>query len=412
MISGENVNKGHQKCVATARLRQTCHTTISLHLHSPDHFNAMSLSEHFPPSTQDVLSAQLTPPKRKRTIPADTSVISISSSPLQPPPYQQVLDSDDEQYFAPPRSPSRVSPALKPRKRPSFPHSDIEVLEDQEFTRLLDTFKCDTVVAPPPPPLREATNITRQNPKTKTNLDGFFQERKPVSQNRVKKTLKPRLSLPKPTKPKISAKQATNTTSETQTSSFLTTWAAEQAPIIRPTKASSKPRKKPTKKKKDVEVVLLSPETAQACVRKSLFGQVDVERRLGEKRDGGMWNVSNRGLAGELYDEQGGILFSQELRVEQRESSPDVPLQEVEVVDLGATPKAVREESSVILGDGDEQCIVDEVADTTTVVATMQDGLPARRRGPVGKVADNGMPLYSTYTLPQLQVPLSRLHMN
>ena len=126
-----------------------------------------------------------------------------------------------------------------------------------------------------------------------------------------------------------------------------------------------------------------------------------------------MWNVSNRGLAGELYDEQGGILFSQELRVEQRESSPDVQLQEVEVVDLGATPKAVQEESSVILGDGDEQCIVDEVADTTTtVVSTMQDGLPARRRGPVGKVADNGMPLYSTYTLPQLQVPLSRLHKN
>jgi hypothetical protein len=180
----------------------------------------------------------------------------------------------------------------------------------------------------------------------------------------------------------------------------LTTWAAGQAPVIRPAKASSKPRRKAIKKK-DVDVVLLSPRTAQICARKSFVGPVDVERRLGEKRDGGMWDVCKRGLEGELYDEEGGIVFSQELRMEPRESSPDVPLKDVEVVDLDFLSK----ESSVVAVDVEEQIVIEEVTNIT-VVETTQDRPPTRRKGTTTKVADNGMPLYSTFTIPQLQVQL------
>lgn len=357
----------------------------------------MSLSEHFPPSTQAVLAAQLTP-KRKRTLARDHSIISISSSPLQPPlPQPEILDSSDDQYFAPPRPASHISPPIKPRKRPSHQTADIQVLEDDSFTRLLDNFKYDH-----PAPFLDTTNSTRQNPKTKTNLDGFFQERKQVSQNRVKQSLKPRLSLSKATK--VSKKAAENDkTVENKTSSFLTTWAAEQAPVIRPAKASAKPRRKPMKKK-DGEVVLLSPRTAQKCASRSFLGQVDVERRLGEKRAGGMWDVCKRGLEGELYDEEGGIVFSQELRAESRESkesSPEIALRDVEVIELESTPTTLRTETSVSSVEVEEPVVTKEVAHD----ASIQDGPPARRKQITKNTTNNGMPLYSTFTLSQLQVP-------
>ena len=130
-----------------------------------------------------------------------------------------------------------------------------------------------------------------------------------------------------------------------------------------------------------------------------------MERRLGEKsQSGGMWDVCKRGLEGELYDEEGGIVFSQELRMETREtreSSPDVPLTEVEAVELDSTPKSVRQEASVVILE--EQPIIEDIAEVE-VVATTQAKSPPRRKEPKGKVADNGMPLYSTYTLTQLQV--------
>ena len=112
-----------------------------------------------------------------------------------------------------------------------------------------------------------------------------------------------------------------------------------------------------------------------------------------------MWDVCKRGLEGELYDEEGGIVFSQELRMEPRDSSPDVPLKEVEVVDLDTFPK----ESSFVGVDVEEQVVIEEVTNIA-VVETIQDRPPARRKRTTTKVADNGMPLYSTFTIPQLQV--------
>ena len=187
-------------------------------------------------------------------------------------------------------------------------------------------------------------------------------------------------------------------TLEKQKSSFLTTWAAGQAPIIRSAKASAKPRKRPTKKK-DVEVVLLSPGTAQKCASRSFVGQVDVERRLGEKRDGGMWDVCKRGLEGELYDEDGGIVFSQELRAS-KESSPEVALRDVVGVELESAPEITRAEESAVYLRVEER-VIEEVVP----VATMPDGPPARRKEKTKNATDNGMPSYSTFTLSQLQVP-------
>lgn len=187
-----------------------------------------------------------------------------------------------------------------------------------------------------------------------------------------------------------------------QKSSFLTTWAAGQAPIIRPAKASAKSRKRPTKKK-DVEVVLLSPRTAQKCASKSFVGQVDVERRLGEKREGGMWDVCKRGLEGELYDEEGGIVFSQELRAAKESSpevAPEVAPMDVVVVELEITPETTRAEESTVSLHVEERAI-EEVASA----ATMEDGPPARRKQQTKNTTDNGMPSYSTFTMPQLQVP-------
>jgi hypothetical protein len=295
----------------------------------------MSLSKHFPPSTQAILSAQETPPSRKRTHPHDDSIIIISSSPDQKTPF---LSSND----SPLNQPLRVSH-----------EKSIEVLNDEDFTRLLGSFKysCSAPVAKP-----LSTH--------KTNLNTYFRERKvhhAEPKPRIKTTLTSRVSLPKSSKQKPKEKVV-----EEPSTSFFTTWAAAQAPSIRPAKASAKPRRKPAKKK-SVEVILLSPKSGQGSIRREV-SEIHYGGKLGQKSGGGMWDACKRGLEGELYDSNGDIVFSQQLRSEDGDSV----VKEVEIV-------------SVVQAEDDEP--------------------PARRRKELE--GQDGIPVYSSFTIPQLQVSLT-----
>ena len=359
----------------------------------------MSLSRHFSQSTQAILSAQTTPPSRKRALPREHSIIVISSSPEEPKILspEPLLDSDDEQYFGPQRTRTSPSPpAPKPRKRSSWQNDkSIEVLEDEDFARILSDFRYQDS-----PPRSDNANIPRLLPSTtrKTNLDGYFQEKKPSARptkddskpnrSRVKTTLTTRVALPfKPTKP-VEKEPTSKVNVQQQQTSFFTTWAAAQAPTTRPAKTTAKPRRKPTKKKQDVEVVLLSPRTAQKSVR-TYVGEVE-RGRLGEKTDGGLFDACKRGLDGELYDCDGCMVFSQDLR---RESSPDVPLREVEVVCLDTPPMPVVAATQPCIRRG--PAIEDPVEPSPA---------PARRKGKAVEYNEDGRPNYSSMTLPQLQV--------
>ena len=330
----------------------------------PSLLTAMSLSEHFPPSTQAILSAQQTPPTRKRTLPNDESIIIISSSPELP----QQVNSEDEGDFLPQKT--RALPPPR-RRRPSSEKS-IEILEDDnEFSRLIRGFKYNS-----PLMLSDTVNIPRpvNTVMQKTSLDGFFQEskskNKPVK-TRVKRILTTRVTVP--SKP-AAAREKPAPLNVTPQTSFFTTWAAAQAPTTRPIKATTKPRRKPTKKT-NAEVVLLSPRTGQESVRRHIE-EVEIGKKLGEKTVcGGMWDACKRGLEGELYDCNGEVVFSQELR----EMSPDIPLKDIELcsVEIVEEKEAAYEER------------------------------PARRRGKEveeREVLEDGMPKYSTFTIPQLQV--------
>ena len=327
---------------------------------------AMSLSKHFPPSTQAILSAQQTPPTRKRTFRCDKSIILISSSPELP---QQVNPEDEEDVFP---QKTRALP-LQRRRRPSNEKS-IEILEDDnEFSRLIGGFKYNH-----PLTLSDTVNIPRpvSNAMQKTSVEGFFHENKSTNKpvkSRVKTTLKTRVTVP--SKPTL-ARENPAAVNPTQTS-FFTTWAAAQAPTTRPVKATGKPRRKQTNKKTNVEVILLSPRTGQKSAQKHI-GEVERGQKLGEKNVcGAMWDAGKRGLEGELYDYDGEVVFSQELRdTLQDNSSKDVEICSVESVE--------------------EREVTDEER-------------PARRRGKEverggGNVLDDRMPKYSTFTTLQLQV--------
>lgn len=116
----------------------------------------------------------------------------------------------------------------------------------------------------------------------------------------------------------------------------------------------------------------------------------EVERgRLGEKTDGGLFDACKRGLEGELYDGDGGMVFSQDLR---RESSPDIPLREVEVVCLDTPPMPVVSTTQKII---QREAVVGPAEPSPA---------PARRKGKAVEYNEDGMPNYSAMTLPQLQV--------
>jgi hypothetical protein len=361
------------------------------HLSCLPHFHkGMALSRHFTPSTQAILTAQQqsqsSPPRspsppHRTSPPKDHSIIVISSSPDERPfSHSKAVpleipsgdESDPFEQWAP-----------LPR-----PEESGRITDNEDFTRLLGTYKHNTKQ-----PLKESVNVPRPTAQTtrKTSLDTFFQECKPAAKtgkNRVKTTLTSRVALPKPKPTPIVATSTLNNTAAKQQSSFFTTWATAQAPATRSARATS--RKKPTRaKKNETEVVLLSPQSGKESVRKRAEQKVDLDRRLGEKRDasaGVMWDASNRGLEGELYDVDGSMIFSQELRLNCAESCPEVALQNV-------------------LTDVEVEVVsVETLTETTTAV--IDDGIPARRRGVDVDVEnlEDGMPPYSTYTLQQLQV--------
>jgi len=91
-----------------------------------------------------------------------------------------------------------------------------------------------------------------------------------------------------------------------------------------------------------------------------------------------------------LYDVDGSMIFSQELRQNGVESSPEIAVQDV-VTDV--------EDVQVVS--------VETVTEPVIATATVDDGIPARRRGVDVENLEDGMPPYSTYTLQQLQVALT-----
>lgn len=116
---------------------------------------------------------------------------------------------------------------------------------------------------------------------------------------------------------------------------------------------------------------------------------------LGEKSSGGMWDACKRGLDGELYDCEGVIVFSQELR---RESSPAVTLQEVEIVSLDEsedTPKRIDR-------GGLDRDVLDDI--TVENVERITPGKLVKRKAKAVETCADGMPNYSRFTIPQLQV--------
>ncbi len=140
-----------------------------------------------------------------------------------------------------------------------------------------------------------------------------------------------------------------------------------------------------------MEIVLLSPRTGQESVRKHI-GEVERERKLGEKNDcGGMWDACKRGLDGELYDCDGEVVFSQELR----DTSPDISLNDVEIC---TSPDSLLKDVEIYSVESMEDNEVTE------------EERPARRKGKELEreeqrdILEDGMPKYSTFTIPQLQV--------
>jgi len=374
----------------------------------------MSLSRRFPPSTQAVLDAQQSPPESPSTSPPrlspkDNSIIVISSSPDERcAPHSakcpvEIASGDESDPFEP----------WAPLPRPD---ESVEIIDKEEFTRLVGGYKFK------PQPLKESANILRdqrpQNTMTrKTSLDTFFRECKPVSKagkNRIKTTLTTRVALPTTKGSTIVGNTtSTPTTSATkQQGSFFTTWAAAQAPATRGARATS--RKKATKKKSDVQVIVLSPRSGQESVRKHTEEKVDIDRRLGDKRDvsgKSMWDASNRGLEGELYDGEGNMIFSQELR-SRAESSPEVPMpqlvssvEDVQVVAVERVTESIPEAPLPDVASSVEDVKIVAVESVTGSVArVVEDGIPARRRGVSVENSQNGMAVYSTFTLQQLQV--------
>jgi len=376
----------------------------------------MSLSRHFPPSTQAILDAQQSPPGYPSPSPPrlspkkDRSIIVISSSPDErSTPYStkgpvEITSGDESDPFEP--------WAPLPRQEDS-----VAIIDKDEFARLVGGYKYKAQ------PLRESANILRdqrpQNTMTrKTSLATFFRECKPNSkrgENKVKTTLTTRVTLPTPKGSTIVPNTvSTPTTKATKRqASFFTTWAAAQAPATRGARATS--RKKVTRKKKsDVQVIVLSPKSGQESVRKRGEEKVDTDRRLGEKRDvtgKSMWDASNRGLEGELYDDEGSMIFSQELR-SRAESSPEVPLQQlvssvedVQVVTVERITESIPEVPFPDVASLPQDIKVVAVESVTaSAPEIIEDGLPARRRGVAFENSQNGMPIYSTFTLQQLQV--------
>ena len=414
----------------------------------------MSLSRHFPPSTQAILSAQLTPPapsKKHR----DHSIIIISSSPDEVP--ESVICSSDEEYFGPARATS--PPILKRRKsRQKENVLTTTEVEDKSFSRFLGDYKY-------------ALNSQNSRPLTdplkipggciqKVNLDGLFPETNSlptVTKSRVKTTLTTRVALPKrPSSTKVPI-SATPSDSREHARCF-TTWAAAQAPTVR-AKPTAKPRRKTTSKRSPLEVVLLSPRTGQESVRKRVVEEKG-EWKLGERSEGEsmMWDACKRGSEGELYDCEGQLVFSQELR---RETSVDEDNhcgkeRDLEVLDVTESQEIYCREDNDIANSPDKQIergekhpeILDErhaspdipldtlanvsfqlppeirshfdesfeVIDLTSLqhppspnadpfTPTTLSPKPNRRNNKV-PAAQGEMPNYSTYTILQLQVPL------
>jgi hypothetical protein len=443
----------------------------------------MSLSRYFPPSTQAILSAQCSPPPAKKR--RDKSIIVISSSPedntLQQPleSPQRIFCSDDEEFFGPVRS---NSPAPPPRLAGKQSRQIVETppldVEDETFSRLLGEYKYTH-----PRLLTDTANIPRPRLQ-KVNLDGFFQETKLTATNpplhgksRVKTTLTTRVSLPKRPIPtnttEPTAKPASESTphaSSREHVRFFTSWAAAQAPTTR-AKPTAKPRRKAMRKRDSVEVVLLSPRTGQESVRERAVVHEIGERKLGKRGNGGsvMWDACKRGLDGELYDCEGGMVFSQELRQsvcddEQEEGSLSVESGDVEVFELTDNQENCpsrneemttaldmenrqRDNKMVIVDDTDTSLDIPlrhltppcpdlpleitsqfdqslEIIDITDLppnqhhpqptptipLPTLDSPLPIRPKSkqPVAPQSDP-FPNYSTYTLPQLQVLLLHL---
>ena len=350
----------------------------------------MCLSRHFLPSTQAILSAQHSPQAKDYMLPRDDSIIVISSSPDQSPCSPTMRTAQTEAEACSPLSVTTSS-------HPCGSHfsleneSSLEILEDKSFTHLLDGYKYSV-----PRPLSDRGNIPRPLSRMttqKTNLESFFQETKPTRddskirlKSRVKTSLTTRVAIP----PKSLGE--TVPPRQIHQPSFFTTWAAAQAPMTRPVKASAKPRRKGSRKKKDQSIVLLSPRTGQESIRRD-FGEIAQDRRLGEKVVDGLWNAGNRGLEGELYDRDGEIVLSQELREQQ---SPDISLSNIEIVSMD--------------DEGDEAKLdiisTSEFEPQTSVrdAGPIDLERPAQRKGNVVQVLDNGMPMYSAFTLSQLQV--------
>ena len=439
----------------------------------------MSLSRHFPPSTQTILSAQCTPPPAKKR--RDKSIIVISSSPddnpvpitIDSPP--RIFCSDDEEFFGPARSNSPpLLPAAVARKqsRQGLENLALDVNEDDTFSRIIGEYKYTH-----PKLLTDTANIPRASLQ-KVNLDGFFQETKkpttnPPTKSRVKNTLTTRVSLPKrrtstsnAVVDKLPSSESIAATVSRDHVRFFTSWAAAQAPTTR-TKPTAKPRRKTMQKRNSVEVVLLSPRTGQESVRRRVGCEIGGgEGKLGERSDGAsaMWDACKRGLDGELYDCDGEVVFSQELRpnvsidnenegnstmktddveifdmtksqessstmqedvmtildtevrqrnqevvvLDNRDTSPDTPLQNVSPV----SPPPPAE----ITSQFDQSLEIIDITDlphtqqtTNTIpVPKIDSPLPIRpkhKENPTTTARSDPIPNYSTYTLAQLQVP-------
>jgi hypothetical protein len=335
-----------------------------------------------PPSTQAIFDAQFTTPPKHRSQLGDISIISISSSPEAPPSFLQVAPHVDHTRNVP-NSPLR-SPSQEPFAEETediTQENSIEIVEVVEFTQAIQNYRYKatsvTTAKRPRQPLTAHKANTEEDAKGATSK---------LKVN-VKSVLPSRVTVP--IKPKISE-------NEESKSMFFTSWAAAQAPVLRPAKASAKPRRKPVRKKQSVEVILLSPRSGQENVNKD-HGDVTRQRRLGEKKCiGNMWEAASRGPEGEMYDNEGEMVFSQQLR--DVDESPDVSLSNIEIVTVVAESVEAKENGQ-------------------TRDINIEEDKPARRRGKAfEEVVDDkqpenedSMPDYSSMTVAQLRVSLSHL---
>ena len=360
--------------------------SVCLRLRQP-YSKMSSPSESAPLSTQAILEAQFTPPPKLRTLPRDESIIVISSSPEQADtPFENAIISGYIQSS--PKSPIPTSPdAAVPNESEFMEHENsVELLEVRSFSRIVEEYKfCSStpILNTVRPPL-QGLKTHRSNVVEETKTTTFS------TKGKIKSTLSTRVAVP--------SKSTALENVQPLHANFFTTWATAQAPTVRPTKASAKPRRKVVRKKKAVEVVLLSPKTGQESIRRD-HGESPKYRRLGKKvSTEGMWNAASRGLEGELYDEDRGVILSQELR---REDTPDVSLSKIEIISVNESPRNSSEMSKRT--PVDVKCVSRE---ETTI-----EDKPARRRGKGFDDVDNnrniredGMPSYSTMTLKQLRV--------